>query len=139
MRLACTVLVWLAVAAHTAFLIYLPLGGLLALRWRRTIGMHAVAVLWAVASVAGRLPCPLTDLERWARARAGMAPLDPAGFIEHYITGVLYPAGAAGYVQAALAAVVAASWVAVWVAHARDTRIGTGARAGAEPRNAFPE
>ena len=135
MRLACTVLVWLAVAAHMAFLIYLPLGGLLALRWRRTIGVHVVAVLWAVASVAGRLPCPLTDLERWARARAGMAPLDPGGFIDHYITGVLYPAAAAGYVQAALAAVVAASWVA----YARGTRIGAGGRAGAEHRNAFPE
>ena len=135
MRLACTVLVWLAVAAHMAFLIYLPLGGLLALRWRRTIGVHVVAVLWAVASVAGRLPCPLTDLERWARARAGMAPLDPGGFIEHYITGVLYPSAATGYVQGGLAAVVAASWVA----YARGARIGTRAGAGAERRNAFPE
>ena len=56
------------------------------------------------------LPCPLTELERWARARARLAPLPSDGFIAHYITGVLYPVDAVGVVEAVVFAVVIASW-----------------------------
>lgn len=105
-------LVWLVAAAHFAFLIYLPTGGFLALRWRRTICLHLPVVLWGIASVVLGFFCPLTDLERWARRRAGMAPLDSAGFIDHYITGVMYPPGATVFVQAAVFVAVLGSWVA---------------------------
>ena len=49
-------------------------------------------------------------MERWARARAGIAPLPSDGFIAHYITGVLYPADAVGVVEAVVFAVVVVSW-----------------------------
>lgn len=107
-----TVLVWLVVAAHFAFLIYLPCGGFLALRWRRTIWLHVPVVLWGIASVILHLGCPLTALERWARIQAGMVPLGSAGFIDHYITGVVYPSGATGYVQLGVFLAVTVSWVA---------------------------
>lgn len=107
-----TVAVWLIVAAHFAFLIYLPCGGFLALRWRRTIWLHALAVSWGVGIVALRLWCPLTVLEQWARPRAGMPNLGSAGFIDHYVTGVFYPAGATVFVQGAVAVAVLVSWVA---------------------------
>lgn len=106
------VLVWLVVAAHFAFLIYLPAGGFLALRWRRTIWLHVAAVLWGIASVVLHLGCPLTALERWTRTQAGMTPLGSAGFIDHYITGVVYPSGATGYAQLAIFLVVTVSWAA---------------------------
>jgi len=112
MRPIYTVLVWLVVAAHFAFLIYLPCGGFLALRWRRTIWLHVPVVLWGIASVILHLGCPLTALERWARIQAGMVPLGSAGFIDHYIAGVVYPSGATGYVQLAVFLAVAVSWVA---------------------------
>lgn len=105
-----TALVWLTVTAHFAFLVYLPSGGFLALRWRRSIWLHVAVVFWGLGSVALHFWCPLTALEQWARPRAGMAPLSPAGFIDHYITGVLYPANATGYVQAAAFAAVLVSW-----------------------------
>ena len=111
MRVLYTVAVWLVVAAHFAFLIYLPSGGFLALRWRRTIAVHVPAVLWGIGSAVGHFWCPLTALERWARARAAMAPLSPAGFIDHYLTGVLYPARAAGFVQAVVFLAVLVSWI----------------------------
>lgn len=111
MRALFAVLVWLVAAAHFAFLVYLPSGGFLALRWRRGIWLHLAAVLWALASVAVGLWCPLTALEQWARAGAGMAPLSSAGFIDHYITGVVYPAAATGLVQAAVLAAVLVSWL----------------------------
>lgn len=111
MRPLFVALVGVAVVAHVAFLAYLPSGGFLALRWRRTIGLHVAVVLWGIGSVVLHFFCPLTDLERWARARAGMAPLSPDGFIDHYITGVLYPTWADGYVRAAVFGAVLVSWV----------------------------
>jgi hypothetical protein len=105
------IVVALAVVVHFAFLCYLLVGGLVALRWRRTIWLHVPAALWGIAITTAHLDCPLTWLERWSRAKAGMAPLPPDGFIAHYITGVLYPASWAGAVSAAAFALVAVSWV----------------------------
>ena len=99
------------VAAHLGFIAYVLFGGLLACRFRRTLVLHVAAVGWAVLIVAAHLDCPLTALERSARASAGMAPLPPAGFIAHYLTGVVYPAGWEGAAQAAALALVAASWL----------------------------
>ncbi len=106
MRLVFTALVWLVVAAHFVFLIYLPVGGLLALRWRGTIWVHAGAVAWAATSVLVHVPCPLTAIERLAREHAGMAPLGSAGFIDHYISDAGDHAA-----QAAALIVVAVSWI----------------------------
>jgi hypothetical protein len=109
-------LVWLvlaaAVLAHFAFLVFLPVGGFMALRWRRLIWLHAAVVLWATASVTWRLECPLTAVERWARPRAGLPPLGPAGFIDHYLTGVFFPAGGIWYAQALVFTAVVVSWIA---------------------------
>lgn len=111
-------LVALAVAVHFAFIAYLVVGGFVALRWPRTIWLHVPAVLWGAAITAAHLDCPLTGVERWGRAKAGMPALPPQGFIAHYITGVCYPAGWAGAVQLVVFGVVAASWVLFWW-HAR--------------------
>lgn len=111
MRPVFTALAVLVAATHFAFLAYLPTGGFLALRWRRSLVLHVAAVLWAVGSVTFDLWCPLTSLEQWCRSRAGMAPLTSTGFIDHYVTGVLYPADAERLVQAAVVAVIALSWI----------------------------
>ena len=116
------IVVAVVVAAHFAFIGYLVVGGLVALRWPRTIFLHMLAVVWGVGSLSLRLPCPLTDLERWARARAGMAPLQSDGFIAHYITGVLYPADAVGVVERVVFAVVIVSWGLLGYAVVRGRR-----------------
>jgi hypothetical protein len=100
----------LVVALHFAFIGYVIIGGFLALRWRRTIWLHVPAVVWGIAIAAKRVDCPLTWVERWARARAGIAPLPTDGFIAHYVTGVIYPAGWVFGVQLASFVVVAVSW-----------------------------
>ena len=105
------IVVALVVVVHFAFLGYLVVGGFVALRWRHTIWLHVPAVLWGIAITAGHLDCPLTGLERWGRAKAGMAPLPPDGFIAHYIVGVLYPASWASFVPAGVFALVVVSWV----------------------------
>lgn len=101
----------LAVVGHFAFLCYLIVGGFVALRWRRTIWLHVPTVVWGIAITTAQLDCPLTWLERWGRAKAGMTPLPPEGFIAHYITGVLYPASWAGVVPLVVFALIAVSWV----------------------------
>lgn len=106
-----TTILFAAIAGHFAFLIYLTVGGLLALRWPRTAGLHVVAAGWAVAiTIVSMLSCPLTAVERWARDRAGWEPLPDTGFIAHYITDVWYPAGWEPVVQTAVAAAVLGSW-----------------------------
>ena len=105
----------LAVVVHFGFLCYLIVGGFLALLWRRTIWLHLVAALWGIAITAAHLDCPLTWLERWCRAKAGMAPLPPAGFIAHYVIGVLYPVSWAAAVPVVVCALVTVSWTLyVW-------------------------
>ncbi len=108
-----------AVGAHFAYLLYLPSGGFLALRYPRSIALHAPAVGWGVGVVACGLPCPLTRLEEWARARAEMDPLPTAGFVERYVAGVLYPANGTGTAQAVAFVAAAVSWVMLAVQRAR--------------------
>ena len=106
-----TIVVILTVALHAVFLCYLVVGGFLAWRWPATIGLHIAAVVWGAASLTVGLPCPLTDLERYARAGAGLGELPPAGFIDHYLTGVLYPAEWATAIQVLAFVAVVVSWV----------------------------
>jgi hypothetical protein len=106
-----SVLVAAIVAVHFGFVGYLVLGGFIACRWPRTIVLHVATVLWGLGSVVLGWNCPLTELERWARARAGMPGLPPEGFIAHYITGVWYPVGWESTVEVAVSVVVLTSWV----------------------------
>jgi hypothetical protein len=107
----------LVVILHFAFIGYVLIGGFLALRWRRTIWLHIPAVIWGAAIATKRVDCPLTWLERWARARGGMEPLPPDGFIAHYITGVIYPVSWVVGIQLVSFAVVALTWALYFRRH----------------------
>lgn len=98
------------VAAHFAYLLYVPSGGFLALRWPRTMALHVPAVAWGVAVVALRLPCPLTTLESWARRRAAMDPLPTTGFIDRYVAGPLVPSGRTDAARGLAFVAAAVSW-----------------------------
>ena len=106
-----TIVVVLAVALHFVFIGYLVFGGFLAWRRPATIGLHMAVAGWGAASLTLSLPCPLTDLERFGRAGAGMGELPAEGFIEHYLTGVWYPADYTAAVQALVFCTVVGSWL----------------------------
>ncbi len=108
------VLADLALVVHAAFLSYLLVGGFLAWRWPRTIWIHLAVAAWGLGSVIVGYDCPLTGVENWARNRAGQGDLDPGGFIEHYLTGVVYPAERLLLVQALAGGAVAVSWLGFW-------------------------
>lgn len=101
----------LTVGAHFSYLLYLPSGGFLALRWPRSIWLHVPMVLWGVGVVVFGLPCPLTEIERRARERAGMDPLPTSGFIGRYVDGVFYPTNRTGAAQTLALAAASASWI----------------------------
>jgi len=90
---------------HLAFIVFVMLGGLLVLRWPRVAWLHVPAVLWGIyVELSGRL-CPLTPLENSLREAAGQAGYS-GGFIEHYVTAVIYPDGLSRGIQMVLAASV---------------------------------
>ncbi len=104
------------VVLHLLFLLYVTVGGFVAWRWPRTIVLHLFAVAWGVASVVVGFECPLTDAENWALDRASETGLPPSGFIDHYLTGVIYPDSALGLgvARALVAACILVSWVGLW-------------------------
>ncbi len=82
----------LVLLSHLAFVVFVVVGGTAVLRWPRLAWIHVPAVLWAVLTeYAGRV-CPLTPLENALREAGGEAAY-VGGFIDHYVTAVLYPAG----------------------------------------------
>lgn len=90
---------------HLAFVAFVVLGGLLVLRWPAFAWIHLPAALWgAVVELTGWI-CPLTPLEQRWRLRAGSGGYE-GGFIDHYVTLWLYPAGLTRGTQLALGAAV---------------------------------
>jgi hypothetical protein len=115
------IIVVLTATAHFAFIAYMVGGGFLALRWPRTIWLHVPVVIWGVAIELVDFVCPLTWLERWARAGAGMTPMPVDGFIDFYLTGVVYPDDAANLVLGGALLIVVSSWVLFALARRRRT------------------
>jgi hypothetical protein len=95
---------------HFAFLAYVVAGGFLA--WRRPVMIwpHLVLAGWGLSTLVFHQECPLSRLENWARLRAGEPGLKHNGFIETYLTGVVYPARYLWLVQVLAAAVIVGTW-----------------------------
>lgn len=89
------------VLAHSAFVLFVVLGGLLALRWPRAAWAHLPAALWGAGIEFLGGICPLTPLENHLRRLGGEAGY-AGGFVEHYVLPVLYPTGLTRGVQLAL-------------------------------------
>lgn len=95
----------LVLVVHLAFVLFVVLGGLLALRWRRVAWVHVPIALYGAMIEFVGFVCPLTPLEVWLRRRGGEAGYE-GGFIEHYITAAIYPSGLTREIQLALGAAV---------------------------------
>lgn len=111
----------IVLVAHLAFVAFVICGGALALRWDRVAWVHIpVALYGAIIEFVG-FTCPLTPLENWLRERGGAAGYH-GGFVEHYITRVLYPAGLTRHMQWVLGAgvlVLNAIVYSIWAARRR--------------------
>ena len=101
---------WLAdfvLVVHLAFVTFVVLGGLAALRWPRLAWIHIPVALYGASVEFLGFICPVTPLEVWLRQRGGEAGYT-GGFVEHYVTGVLYPAGLTRQLQFELGILVLA-------------------------------
>jgi len=104
----------LVLVTHLAFVGFVVFGGFLVLRWRRLAWIHVPVALWGAAIVVTGFTCPLTPLENRLQQLGGRAGYQ-GGFIEHYVTAVLYPDGLTRQAQLLLgAAVLALNLVVYW-------------------------
>src|SRR5438445_1836192 len=55
------------------------------LRW-----LHIVSLVWGILTELLPWPCPLTVLENWLEAKAGVQPYQD-GFLLHYLDNLVYP------------------------------------------------
>lgn len=77
---------------HFAFVLFVALGALPVLRWPKLAFAHVPAAVWGVyIELTGTL-CPLTAIENRLRRAAGETGYE-GGFIDHYVTPILYPPG----------------------------------------------
>lgn len=115
----------LILVLHLGFILFVVLGGLLALRWRRAVWVHIPAALWgAWIEIAGWI-CPLTPLERSLRRSAGQAGYE-GGFIEHYLIPLIYPRGLTREIQLGLAVLVVAANLVIYLAVRRRWKAARG-------------
>ena len=80
------------VGFHAAFILFALLGASLLVRWPRLVWLHAPALAWGAWIEFSGNYCPLTPLENDFRDRAGGAGYG-GGFIDHYLTPLIYPDG----------------------------------------------
>jgi hypothetical protein len=92
-------------ALHLLFVIFVCLGGLLVFRWPRAAWFHVPAAVWgALVEFAGWV-CPLTPLEDALRTGRGEVN-GPSGFVDRYVSFVIYPEGLSRDAQIALGVAV---------------------------------
>ena len=101
------------VVLHLAFVAFVVLGGLLALRWRWVAWVHLPVALYGFLIEVVGWVCPLTPLEIRLREAAGQAGYE-GGFVEHYLLPILYPGALTREVQWVLAVVVVVVNVVVY-------------------------
>ena len=75
---------------HALFILWVTFGALLTrsrpiLRW-----LHISSLVWSVLTELLPWPCPLTLLENWLEAKAGVEPYH-GGFLLHYLDKLVYP------------------------------------------------
>jgi len=95
---------------HFAFLVFVVVGGFVALRRPWVFWPHLAAAAWGAVIVVFGVECPLTHLENVLRRHAGEAEL-AGGFIDTYVEGVIYPERFVAEARLLVAAAVVTSWV----------------------------
>lgn len=97
----------LVVGLHFAFILFALLGAGLLVRWPGLVWLHLPALVWAGWIELSGSICPLTPLEMRYRDAAGQWGY-AGGFIDHYLTPIIYPAGLTRGTQAVFAAILIA-------------------------------
>ncbi len=75
---------------HALFILWVVFGALVTrsrpiLRW-----LHLCSLVWGILTELLPWPCPVTVLENWLEAKAGVQPYR-GGFLLHYLDKLVYP------------------------------------------------
>jgi hypothetical protein len=75
---------------HALFILWVVFGALVTgsrpvRRW-----LHIVSLVWGILTELLPWPCPLTVVENWLEAKAGVQPYE-GGFLLHYLDKLVYP------------------------------------------------
>jgi hypothetical protein len=95
----------LVVLLHFAVVIFVVLGGILVVFYRRAAWVHLPIIAWVIFAELFQRMCPLTYLEDWLR-RQGSLETYRGDFVAHYIMPVLYPDGLTPRIQIAFGTAV---------------------------------
>ena len=71
-------------AAHTGYVAFVVLGGLLVLLWPSLLWVHVAAVVWSFLTLSFDLGCPLTPWEKRFWRLGGVEPYEE-GFLQHHV------------------------------------------------------
>jgi Protein of Unknown function (DUF2784) len=115
----------LVLIVHFAFVLFVAVGGVFVLKWRRLAWLHIPAAIWGVAIEFAGWICPLTPLEVRLRELAGESTYH-GDFIARYLMPFIYPEGLTRDAQVVLGAAAlvfnAAIYTIVWRRHRRRPR-----------------
>ena len=101
------------VAFHFAFILFALVGGALLFVWPKLVWLHLPALAWGgLVEFTGRV-CPLTALEDRLRDAGGQGGYS-GGFIDRYLTPVIYPDGLTHNTQVVFGAVLVGVNVALY-------------------------
>lgn len=77
---------------HFLFVVFVVVGGFLALKWRWLMWIHIPVAVWGAGIEFAGGVCPLTPLENQFREKGGQEGYD-GSFIDQYIVKLVYPKG----------------------------------------------
>ncbi len=78
------------VIIHMSFILFVVLGGLLVVKYRRVVYIHFPAMIWGAIVEFYNIICPLTPWENYFREMGGVERYE-SDFIEKYLIPVMYP------------------------------------------------
>lgn len=98
------------------FVAFLVVGGFLAWWWPVAVPLHVLALVVSAAIYVGGHDCPLTNVEKHLRTRAG-EKVYPDGFIAHYLVRPFHADGMTSALGYGLVALVAGATVVAYGRH----------------------
>src|SRR5579864_476383 len=75
---------------HALFILWIVFGALLTRSRRILRWLNVASLIWGILTELLPWPCPLTLLENWLEAKAGVEPYQ-SGFLLHYLDKLVYP------------------------------------------------
>ena len=99
---------------HLGFILFVALGALPALRWRRLVFVHLPVLAYGLGIELIGWMCPLTPLEATLHDRALAAGVGLNGF-SRFIEALIYPAGLTREFQFLLAALLLVGNLALYL------------------------